>query len=86
MLDYCQLDPREQISMKTIFVQENTIENEFCKLSAILSRPQCVIARSQTIAIHHVHVNVHLVTQTQILSKVEKFRHGNTPKIFELTE
>ena len=44
---YCKFDPMEQIWKNlnqsfNIFVQENTFENVFCKMGAMLSRPQCV--------------------------------------------
>ena len=47
MLDYCQLDPCEHISVKsnqntTIFIEENARENVVCEMAFILSRPQCV--------------------------------------------
>ena len=47
MLDYCQLDPCEHISMKiyqntAIFIEENARENVVCEMASILSRPQCV--------------------------------------------
>ena len=46
MLEYFQLDPGEQISMKfssntTIFIQENAFENAVWKMTTILSRPWC---------------------------------------------
>ena len=47
MLDYCQLDPCEHISVKikknaTIFIEENVRENVVCEMASILSGPQCV--------------------------------------------
>ena len=47
LLEYGWLDPWEQTSVKSqsmfyIFIQENAFENVVRKLSAVLSRPQCV--------------------------------------------
>ena len=47
MLPFCQLDPKEHISVRiywTIksFSREKAIETIFCEIAAILSRPQCV--------------------------------------------
>ena len=47
MLPYCQLDPKEHVSMKFIqnskyFIQENALENVVCEMAAILYQPQCV--------------------------------------------
>ena len=47
MLEHCQLDPWEQIAMKSSlkfkhFHSKNAFENVICKLVAILSRPECV--------------------------------------------
>ena len=49
MLEYCWLDPCEQISVKSLskfthFIQENAFENVVWKMTATLSRPQCVEA------------------------------------------
>ena len=49
MLEYCQLHPWEQTSVKfnrnwNIFIQENALENIVCEMASILSRPQCVKA------------------------------------------
>ena len=43
MLPYCQLDPKEQISVEFYskiknFIQENTLENVTCKMAAITSQ------------------------------------------------
>ena len=43
VLTYCQLDPKEHISMNfirnsNIFIQENMFENVVCQMVAILSR------------------------------------------------
>ena len=48
ILDYCELDPREHISVKlesksAIFIKENAFENVGRKVSAILSQLQCVM-------------------------------------------
>ena len=45
MLEYCQLDPQEQTSVKlngnsNIFIQENAFKNVVWTISAILSRSQ----------------------------------------------
>ena len=37
---FCILDPREQISVKLFFTQENDFENVICKMAAILTGPQ----------------------------------------------
>ena len=47
LLDYCQLDPYEHISMKfetkyNNFIDKNAFENAVWKMAAILSWPQCV--------------------------------------------
>ena len=47
MLPYCQLDPKEYISLKfyskfEIFIKGNGIENVVCENENILSQPQCV--------------------------------------------
>ena len=52
MLEYYQLDPWKQTSVKSQskfiyfhsrnFIQENAFENVIWKMAAILSRPQCV--------------------------------------------
>ena len=47
MLEYCKLDPWERNSIKfnqnsCIFIQGNAFENVVWKMTAILSRPQCV--------------------------------------------
>ena len=47
LLDYCQLDPCEHISMKfetkyNNFIDKNAFENAVWKMAAILSWPQCV--------------------------------------------
>ena len=48
MLEFCWLDPSEQISVKFfnrnsyIFIQGNAFEKVVCKMATILSRPQCV--------------------------------------------
>ena len=47
MLDYCQMDPCEHISMKfnqntSIFIDKNARENVICEMACILSQPQCV--------------------------------------------
>ena len=55
ILEYCQLDPCEQISVKSgskfiyiyIFIQENAFENVVWKMAAILARPQCVKTSSE---------------------------------------
>ena len=44
MLEYHQLDPKEQT---TISYQENAFEKVVCEMAAILSPPQCV--KSSTI-------------------------------------
>ena len=46
MLEYCQLDPTEHISVKLklkfkVFIQRNAVEN-VCKMAAILSQPRSV--------------------------------------------
>ena len=46
LLDYCQLDPCEHISMKfetkyNNFIDKNAFENAVWKMAAILSWPQC---------------------------------------------
>ena len=47
MMTYCQLDPKEHISMKyfskfKIFHPRNAFENIICGMAALLSWPQCV--------------------------------------------
>ena len=47
MLEYCQLGPCEQISVKfnrnlNIFIQENAFEYVVWKMAVVLSLPQCV--------------------------------------------
>ena len=45
MMGYCQLDPLEQISVKSqsyIFIQENAFQNVVCEMATILSRSQSV--------------------------------------------
>ena len=47
LLDYCQFDPCEHISMKfetkcNNFIDKNAFENAVWKMAAILSWPQCV--------------------------------------------
>ena len=47
MLPYCQLDPREHISLKfvwnsKVFIKGNAVQNVVYETAAILSRPQCV--------------------------------------------
>ena len=48
MLPYCQLDPKEHISViffiqnSEIFIQENPFENVVCEMVAILPRPHGV--------------------------------------------
>ena len=47
LLDYCQLDPCEHISMKfetkyNNFIDKNSFENVVWKMAAILSWPQCI--------------------------------------------
>ena len=47
MLDYCQLNPKEQVSIKfhlklKTFPRENAFVYAVCKMTAILSRPQCL--------------------------------------------
>ena len=51
MLVYCQLDPREQTSVKfnrnsNIFIPENAIENVLLKMETILCLPQFVNHRT----------------------------------------
>ena len=46
MMAYCQLDPKEYISIKyylkfKVFIPENAFENVICEMAAILSQPQC---------------------------------------------
>ena len=48
MLDYCQLESKEQISIKfywksNIFIHKNAFENVICIAEAILSWPHCII-------------------------------------------
>ena len=47
MLEYCNLNPWEQTSVKYFrnlytVIQENAFENVVWKMAAVLSRPQCV--------------------------------------------
>ena len=63
MMTYCQLDPKEHISMKyylkfKIFIQENARENIVCEMAAILSRPQYANTYS---AIHLLSHNTDIV-------------------------
>ena len=47
MLQFCQLDHMEHISMKfysKFFIQGNALENADCQMTAILSRPQYIIS------------------------------------------
>ena len=48
MLSYCQLDPKEHISVKfhlnlKVFIHGNSPENVVCQSGGHLARPQCVI-------------------------------------------
>ena len=63
MQPYCQLDPRENISVKFYlklkkFILDYTLENFVCKMAAILSRPQCV--KTSTEIIPHLWPATHL--------------------------
>ena len=53
MLPYCQLDPKEHISVKFHLksIQVNALENVICKMAAISSQPQCV-NNGDTTALH----------------------------------
>ena len=48
MLEYCQLDLKEHISViffiqnSKVFIQANALENVICEMVVILFRPQCV--------------------------------------------
>ena len=47
MLEYCSLNPWEQVSVKCwsefkIIFHDNALENVACEMASILSRPQCV--------------------------------------------
>ena len=47
ILPYCQLHPKEHISVKfslkfKVFIKQNALENVVCEMVAILSKPQCV--------------------------------------------
>ena len=61
VLEYCLLDICEQnFNLNSnVFIQENAFENIVCKMSAILSRRQCVI--------NHINSAAHFGTLEQII-------------------